>query len=113
MVTYKIEWGSEAKLDLIDIYSNLISQLGTNSYCKNLNAKLNRTIKLLGKNPFIGAETNSPNVRLMIFQDYQIFYKVLPESILIAMICECRKIDMSKNYSLKNKAKKISKIIFE
>lgn len=113
MVKYKVVWGGEAKLDLFEIYTNFIDQFGSTTYCKNLNLKFNRAIKLLVKNPLIGTETSIPYVRLMIADDYQIIYEILDDTILIAMICECRKIDMSKNYSLKAKSKNVSKIIFD
>ncbi len=106
-------WGSNAKDDLMEILSNLLDQFGTTSYCKNITSKFNRTIKVLSKNPLVGSETDQTNVRLMVSDDYQIFYEIMGDTILIAMICEGRKIDISKNYSLKAKGKNVSKIIFE
>jgi hypothetical protein len=47
MVTFKIEWSVEAKLDLSDILEFYINRNGNSIYCKKLYSRINRRIKIL------------------------------------------------------------------
>jgi plasmid stabilization system protein ParE len=91
MVKYKIVWSIEARLDLIDILDFYIKRNKSNIYSIKLNAKINKSIKLLSKNPFLGLPTDFDSVRAIITGDYQIIYEVFDQIILIVMIWDCRR----------------------
>lgn len=91
MVKYKIDWSIEARLDLIDIFEFYIKRNGTVTYSNKLNTKINKSIKLLSKNPFLGTQTDYDSVRALITGDYQIIYEIFDRLILIIMIWDCRK----------------------
>lgn len=91
MVKFKIDWSLEAKLDLIDILDYYIKRNKSNLYSIKLNAKINKTIKLLSKNPFLGIPTDYDSVRALITGDYQIIYEIFDQLILIIMIWDCRR----------------------
>ncbi|PIQ34993.1 MAG: addiction module toxin RelE [Bacteroidetes bacterium CG18_big_fil_WC_8_21_14_2_50_41_14] len=91
MVKFKIDWSIEARLDLIDILDFYIKRNKSNSYSIKLNTKINRSIKLLSNNPFLGIPTDFDSVGALITGDYQIIYEIFDQLILIIMIWDCRR----------------------
>jgi toxin YoeB len=91
MVKFKVDWSIEARLDLIDILDFYIKRNKSNVYSIKLNAKLNKSIKLLSKNPFLGTPTDYDSLRALITGDYQIIYEIFDQLILIIMIWDCRR----------------------
>jgi|SRR3989304_1681647 len=91
MAKFKIDWSIEARLDLIDILEFYIKRNGTSTYSIKLNAKINKSIKLLSKNPYLGTKTDYDSVRALITGDYQIIYEIFEQLILIIMIWDCRR----------------------
>jgi plasmid stabilization system protein ParE len=91
MVKFKIEWSIEARLDLIDILDFYNKRNQSNVYSLKLNAKINKSIKLLSKNPFLGTSTENDSVRALITGEYQIIYEVFDQIILIIMVWDCRR----------------------
>ncbi len=91
MVKRKIEWLADAKLDLKDILNFYIERNGSANYSKKLNTKLNKSIHLIAKNPYIGFQTDFSKVRSLITDDYQIIYEIFNQVILIIKIWDCRR----------------------
>jgi plasmid stabilization system protein ParE len=91
MVRVKIEWTLEARLDLVEILEFYLQRNGNSIYSKKLNSRINGSVKLLVKNPFLGKQTEDPAIRVLITGDYQIIYEVFEKLILIVMIWDCRK----------------------
>ncbi|MEI8112609.1 MAG: type II toxin-antitoxin system RelE/ParE family toxin [Bacteroidia bacterium] len=91
MVKYKITWSSEARLDLMDILEFYLRINGTATYSVKLNAKINSSIKLLSKNPFLGTPTDYDSIRALVTGDYQVIYEIFNQLILIIMIWDCRR----------------------
>ena len=91
MVKYKVEWSIEARLDLIDILEFYIIRNKSSLYSKKLNTKINKSIKLINKNPLIGLQSQINSVRAIITGDYQIIYEILDSRIVIIMIWDCRR----------------------
>ncbi|NVO18671.1 MAG: type II toxin-antitoxin system RelE/ParE family toxin [Bacteroidetes bacterium] len=60
------------------------------AYSKKLFPKINSSIRLLSKNPFLGIKTDDPDIRALITGDYQIIYESFEKLILIIMIWDCR-----------------------
>jgi len=56
-----------------------------------LNAKINKSIELISKNPSVGLKTGYDPVRAFIAGDYQIIYEIFDRLILIIMIWDCRR----------------------
>ncbi len=90
MVRFKIEWSTEARSDLLDILDFYLKRNGDAIYSRKLNSRINKSIGLLTKNPFLGKQTETPSVRALISGDYQIIYEVFDKLILIIMIWDCR-----------------------
>lgn len=91
MVSYKIDWSIEARLDLIDILEYYIQRNKSVTYSKKLNSKINKSIKLISKNPEIGTLTDYDSVRALVNGNYQIIYEIFEKQILVIMIWDCRR----------------------
>ena len=70
MVRYKVNWSIEARLDLLDILDFYSQRNGNTVYSKKLNSKINKSIELVARNPFIGLQTNVESVRTLVTGDY-------------------------------------------
>jgi len=91
MVKYKVEWSIEARLDLLDVLEFYRIRNKSAVYSKKLNSKINKSIKLIIKNPLIGLQSQLESVRALITGDYQIIYEIFDNVILIIMIWDCRR----------------------
>lgn len=91
MAKLKIDWSTDARLDLYDILEFYIKRNGTVIYSKKLNTKINRSIRMLSLNPFLGSQTDYDSVRALITGDYQIIYEIFDQLILIIMVWDCRR----------------------
>lgn len=103
MVKVKIEWSLEARLDLLDILEFYIQRNGNSIYSKKLNTRINNSIKLLIKNPFLGKQSDDPSIRALITGDYHIIYEVFDKLIMIIMIWDCRRDPEDKVIDLRKK----------
>jgi len=90
MVKRKIEWSSQAKVDLSNILEFLYIRNGSKTYSKKLNSKLRKAIRLLSKHPLIGIQSDVENIRAIVEGDYAIFYQIIEETIRIMTIWDCR-----------------------
>lgn len=91
MAQLKIEWSTQASLDLYDILDFYIRRNGSAEYSKKLNSKIDKSISLIAGNPVIGTQTDYDSVRALITGDYQIIYEIFDRLILIIMIWDCRR----------------------
>jgi len=91
MAKYKIDWSIEARLDLIDILEFYRISNKSSLYSKKLNTKINKSIKLINKNPLIGLQSQIASVRALITGDYQIIYEIFDNLILIIIIWDYRR----------------------
>jgi len=91
MAKYKIEWSTDARSDLLDILDFYIRRNNNAIYSKKLNAGINKSAKLLSRNPLLGMKTDYDAVRTLITDEYQIIYEIFNQLILIVMIWVCRR----------------------
>ncbi|WP_053181034.1 type II toxin-antitoxin system RelE/ParE family toxin [Sunxiuqinia dokdonensis] len=91
MAKYKIEWSTDAKSDLFDILDFYIQRNKSATYSKKLNTEIDKSIKLISRNPLIGTKTDYDTVRALITGDYQIIYEIFDQLLLIIMIWDCRR----------------------
>jgi toxin YoeB len=91
MVRFKVEWSLEARLDFIDILEFYIKRNGNSIYSRKLYDVINKSIKLLASNPYLGKKTDDPSIRALVAGDYQIIYEIAERMILIVMIWDPRR----------------------
>lgn len=84
----RIEYSNKAELDLEDI-ADFIAKDSVNRALAYLD-KIQKTIELISKNPSLGVTCESKNIklecRILIFEEYLIFYKDIDASIFIVRI---------------------------
>jgi len=90
MVKRKIEWSSQAKIDLSTILEFFYIRNGSKNYSKKLNSKLRKAIRLLSKHPLLGIQSDVDNIRTLVEGDYAIFYQLTDDSVRIITIWDCR-----------------------
>ena len=90
MVKRKIEWSSQAKIDLSTILEFFYIRNGSKTYSKKLNSKLRKAIRLLSKHPLLGIQSDVDNIRTLVEGDYAIFYQLTDYSVRIITIWDCR-----------------------
>jgi len=90
MAKQRIIWSSRAKLDLFEILKFYDERNGSKTYSIKLNIHFRKAIKLIGKYPNLGVQTDIPNIRVLIEGDYAIFYEIKIEVIEIASVWDCK-----------------------
>ncbi|MEI7726902.1 MAG: type II toxin-antitoxin system RelE/ParE family toxin [Bacteroidota bacterium] len=90
MVKRKIRWSPRAKLDLIEILDFYFQRNGNKTYSVKINSVVRQSITLLEKKPFIGVQTDIPDVRNLIEGDYCIFNEIRSDAIEIITIWDNR-----------------------
>lgn len=91
MVRYKISWSIEARIDLVDILKFYIERNLSNTYSIKLNSKINKNIKTLTRNPFLGKATEYESVRALVIVNYEVIYEITGEDIVVVMIWDCHR----------------------
>ena len=90
MVKRKIEWSSQAKIDLSNILEFFYIRNSSKTYSRKLNLKLRKAIRLLSRHPQLGIQSDIENIRALVEGDYAIFYQLTQETVRIIMIWDCR-----------------------
>jgi plasmid stabilization system protein ParE len=90
MAKQRIIWSYRAKLDLLEILDFYYKRNGSKTYSIKLNSSFRKVIRIIQKHPKIGVQTDIPNTRVLIENNYAIFYKVEVETIEISTIWDCR-----------------------
>jgi plasmid stabilization system protein ParE len=91
MVKFKIEWSVEARLDLLEILEYYINRNKSTIFSIKLNSKINKSIKFISKNPYLGIQTDFNLVRTLISGEYQIIYEIVDQVILIIMVWDMKR----------------------
>ena len=103
MAKYKIEWTSEARLDLLSILDFYYQRNGNTSFSRKLYSKIRKKLILISKNPKSGLRTDIETVRVVVMGDYQIVYEIIETTILIVLFWDCRRNPEDKIVALQRK----------
>ena len=90
MAMQRIIWSPQAKIDLFEIIDFYYKRNGTKTYSISLNASFRKAIKLIGKYPKLGVQTDVPNTQVLIEGNFVVFYVIKKEVIEISSIGDCR-----------------------
>ena len=90
MAKQRIIWSPRAKLDLFVILDFYFKRNGSKTYSIKLNENFRKALKLIGKYPKLGVQTDIPNIRVLIENNYAIFYEIKNEVVEISSIWDCR-----------------------
>ncbi len=86
----RITWTSGAERIFSEILTFYYIRNGNKTYSRKLNSEIKQLLILLKKHPYLGKETDFEDVRVLIVKDYKLFYRIVPEEIIVLMIWDCR-----------------------
>jgi len=95
MAKQGIIWSPQAKLDLFEILDFYYKRNGSKTYSIKLNLIFRKAIRMIEKYPKLGVQTDIPNIRVLIENNYAIFYEIKAEVIEISSIWDCRQKSIS------------------
>jgi toxin YoeB len=86
----KIIWTKRAEEIFFKILEFYAEHNKSNVYSRKLNSEIGKTLKLLLKHPFLGRKTEIENLRVLIKNNYKIFYKIETNAIIVLLIWDSR-----------------------
>ena len=90
MAKGKIIWSHKARIKLTQILEFYNERNQSNSYAAKLYKEIQKSIKLLLRQPTLGLKTNEKSIRALIVGDYIIFYESTNKNIIIHTLWDCR-----------------------
>jgi toxin YoeB len=87
----QIIWSEKAAFERREILDYWTTRNKSNSYSLKLNALFRKTVQLIAEFPYLGTETDEPNVRVRILSVYLIFYEVIGNKLFILTIWDGRR----------------------
>ena len=90
MARQRIIWSPRAKLDLFEILDYYFKRNGSKTYSIKLNFDFRKATKIIAKYPNLGIQTDIPNIRVLIEDNYAVFYEIKNDVIEISSIWDCR-----------------------
>lgn len=86
----EIIWSTKAQEDRKEILSFWTHHNKSNTYSIKLNQLFVNAIKLIGKFPRIGRQTDYSNIRFKVVKDYFIIYEETKATVNILTIWDCK-----------------------
>ena len=90
MARRKIIWSHRAKIKRLEILDFFIERNKSNTYSKKLNAKINKSVRLLVKYPGMGMKTDIENIRGLIVDHIVLFYEFDNRNLTIQYLWDSR-----------------------
>ena len=90
MAKQKIIWSLRAKLDLFEILDFYYKRNGSKTFSIKLNFIFRKAIRMIEKYPKLGVQTDIQNIRVLIENNYAIFYEIKNDVVEISSIWDCR-----------------------
>lgn len=87
----RIIWSKNALRDKVQILDYWFRKIGTKTYSRKLDKQLRQTIKGLKNFSEIGRQLEGTNIRFLIKDHYQIFYKIYYDEVRILHIWDSRR----------------------
>ena len=87
----RIIWSKNAIRDRVQILDYWHKRIGTKTYSRKLDNKLKESIKLLKSFPEMGKLIRNTEIRFLVKDYYQIFYKYSDDEIRILHIWDSRR----------------------
>ncbi len=91
MAKRKIIWSDTARSSFKEILDYYRIRNGNNKYSKSLSDRIKTTISHLRVNNYIGKNSTFEDVRVIISENYEIFYSLNDKEIMIEIIWDSRR----------------------
>jgi plasmid stabilization system protein ParE len=86
MLKRKLIWLTRAQIELLEILEFYEKRNGNANYSRKLYSEINKLLQLCRIHPFIGKRTTIDTVRMLVFSDYSVFYRVNDIDIVVIRI---------------------------
>ncbi len=86
----RVIWTSKAYAIFTSILEFYIERNKSKTYSRKLNKEVNEIIKLLLDHPFLGIKTDFKDIRVLIKDEYKIFYQIKHDELVILLVWDCR-----------------------
>lgn len=86
----RIVWTSLADKVFFSILEFYIERNGSKVFSAKLNKKVQATINLISKNPFLGIKSDFENIRVLVLDYYKIFYQIEIDRIIVHLVWDTR-----------------------
>ena len=90
MVRRKIIWSNKAKISLYEILEFFNKRNKSKLYSRKLYKSFHSQVKRLSNQPEIGIETEMPDIRGLIINEYILYYEITLDSIIIHKVWDSR-----------------------
>jgi plasmid stabilization system protein ParE len=87
----RIIWSPRAQKDRKEILAYWIQRNGTPTYSLRLNAQIKNALQTIKQHPEAGKSTDVADVRFKWVRDYQMYYKLKGETVLILTLWDHRR----------------------
>jgi len=91
MLKRKLIWSSRAKIELLEILNFYKKRNGNANYSRKFYTRTEELLELSRTHSFVGKRTDFENVRVLIVDDYLIFYEVSNVEITVLTIWGSRR----------------------
>jgi len=91
MFKRELIWSPQSKIELLDILEYYKKRNGNANYSRKLYARIEELLELCSAHSFIGKPTDFENVRVLIVDDYLIFYEVEHTKLIVLTIWNSRR----------------------
>ena len=90
MAKRKIIWSHKAKVKLTEILEFYIKRNNSDTYSVKLYSQIQKSVKLLQKQPNLGIRTDFDGIRSLIIGEFLVFYESSNDQIIIHTLWDCR-----------------------
>ena len=87
----RIIWSKNALRDKVRILEYWYRRIGTKTYSRKLDAKLRQAVKGLKDFPEMGRQLENTNIKFLVIEYYQIFYKFSEDEIKVLHVWDSRR----------------------
>ena len=90
MFKRELIWSPQSKIKLLEILEYYKKRNGNANYSRKLYAQIEELLELCRTYSFIGRRTDFENVRVLIVEDFSIFYEVDDAKLTVLVIWDSR-----------------------
>ena len=87
----KIVWSKDAQDDFLATLGYYAERNGTKTYSEKLAGQIQEATERLREHPLLGRPTNDEKVRIMRQGNYQIYYELKKDEIVILVVWDMRR----------------------
>ena len=87
----RVIWSRNAIQDKLQILDYWYQRIGTKTYSRKLDKAFRQSVKYLQKYPNLGRKFENSDLRFIVKDHYQIFYKIKDDEIIVLHIWDSRR----------------------